>query len=417
MYAAIDKSELKGIIQAIPSKSFAHRILICAALSKDSTRVIGKLESDDFKATRGCLEKLGVQFEEQEDGYIITPCKKYNNNTILDCGESGSTFRFLLPVIAALGVSATIEGKGRLSSRPMGELIDVLRASGVSISNDVLPLSVSGNLAASRFVIRGDISSQYISGLLLALPLLKRDAEIEIEGERSSQSYIDITLDVMKKFGIEVSATEKGYIVRAGQEYKSPLVMEVEGDWSNSACWLIAGALTGDVTVKGLNTESVQGDRFIVDVLKDMGAIVYVADNAVRVIKSRLKAVDIDADNTPDLVPVLSVAAACADGISVIRRVERLRLKESDRLAAIIDMLKRLRIKAIHDNALRIKGDNMTGAILYGYNDHRLVMAATLAGSVIGETVIMGIESVNKSYPEFFKDYVKLGGKFDVLFG
>ncbi|NCA68141.1 MAG: 3-phosphoshikimate 1-carboxyvinyltransferase, partial [Clostridia bacterium] len=402
MYAAIDKSELRGIINAIPSKSFAHRILICAALCRQPTNIVGKLDSEDFMATKGCLQKLGVKFEEVNDGYIITPANKYNQNCMLDCGESGSTFRFLLPVIAGLGISATIEGQGRLAQRPMGELIDVLRASGVSISNDVLPLCVSGNMTADIYVIRGDISSQYISGLLLALPLLKRTAEIIITGERSSQSYIDITLDVMASFGVKINPTPTGYKIEAGQEYNSPKTIAIEGDWSNAACWLVAGALTGDITVTGLNVNSVQGDRYIVDILKNMGAIVYVADNSVRIIKSKLKCIEFDADNTPDLVPIVAVAAACAEGVSVIKRVDRLRLKESDRLAAIIDMLKRLKIKAIHDGALKIRGDKLTSAVLYGYNDHRLVMAGTIAATVADNTIIMGIEAVKKSYPEFF---------------
>lgn len=417
MYVAIDKSELKGIITAIPSKSFAHRILICAALAKDETRVIGKLDSDDFNATKSCLEKLGAHFEEKEDGYIVTPALTYTNNAILNCGESGSTFRFLLPVVAALGVSATLEGKGRLAERPMSDLIDVMRASGVSVSADKLPLNVSGSINTNHFAIRGDISSQYISGLLLAMPILKNDSEIEILGERSSESYINITIEVMRNFGVEVEKTVKGYKVKGGQSYKSPLTVAVEGDWSNAACWIVAGALCGDITVKGLNMESVQGDKLIVKLLKDMGATLYIADNALRVVKSKLKAIDFNADNTPDIVPVLSVAAANAEGISVIKGVERLRLKESDRLAAIVDMLKRLKIKAIYDGALKIKGDRLTGGVLYGYNDHRLVMAAAIAGALCGDTVIMGTEAVNKSYPEFFDDFAGLGGKFDVLFG
>ncbi len=418
MYAAIDRCELKGIINAIPSKSFAHRILICAAFAKDETRVIGKLDSDDFKATKGCLEKLGARFEEKEDGYIVTPSRSYRSNTILDCGESGSTFRFLLPVVAALGVSATFEGKGRLAERPMGELIDVIRASGVSVSADKLPLNVSGNIVANHFAIRGDISSQYISGLLLATPLLNADSEIEIIGELSSEGYIDITIEVMKNFGVTVTKTNKGYSVAGGQSYKSPLTIKVEGDWSNAACWIVAGALCGDITVKGLNMESAQGDKLVMELLKDMNATLYTTNDAVRTVKSKLKAIEFNADNTPDLVPVISVAAAAAEGISVIKGVERLRLKESDRLAAIIDMLKRLSVKAIYDGALKIKGGSLSGGnILYGYNDHRLVMAAAIAGAVCGETVLMGTEAINKSYPEFFKDYSELGGKFDVLFG
>lgn len=417
MYAAIDKNELKGIINAIPSKSFAHRILICAALSKDATKVIGKLDSYDFIATKSCLQRLGVRFDEIDNGYIITPVKGYNHNLILDCGESGSTFRFLLPVICALGISATFEGKGRLAARPMLELIDVLRASGVSISNDMLPLSVSGELNTARFKIRGDISSQYISGLLLALPILNQDAEIEIIGKISSQSYINITLDVMRRFGVEVTETDNGYKVAGGEGYKSPTNIIVEGDWSNAACWLTAGALAGDITVKGLNLDSVQGDKYIVSILQKMGAVTYIADNAVRVVKNNLKSIEFDADNTPDLVPVVSIAAAAAVGISVIKGVERLRLKESDRLGAIMDMLKRLNIKSAYDGALKIKGGELKSAVLYGYNDHRLVMAACIAATVAGNSVIMGIEAVNKSYPEFFEDYKKLGGKFDVLFG
>lgn len=394
----IENSILKGEVNIPPSKSAAHRALICSFLAGGG-KVGGIIDSSDMKATIGALNSLK------------------NGEKIIDCIESGSTLRFIIPIAAALGKNVRFTGSGRLPERPIGEYISLIEEHSVRcVSNGCLPLEIEGKLEAGRFELRGDISSQYVTGLLLALPLLNDKSEIILTSPLQSKPYVDMTIKVLKEFGVEIIETESGYIVEGNQKY-IPRNYTVEGDWSQAAFFLAAGAIGGDVKVKGLDMNSTQGDKEIVEILRRFGAKIEIGDDYVRAEKSELNGIEIDAKNIPDMVPALSVVAANAKGKTVINNTRRLRIKESDRVESIVLNLKRAGINAVsNDNSIIIEGSEYFGAELCGFNDHRIVMAfSVFALNSREKTIITCAESINKSYPEFFKDYNSLGGVANVI--
>ena len=394
----LENSILNGAVNIPSSKSAAHRALICSFLAGDGA-VEGITDSYDMKATLGALSALK------------------NGDEEINCIESGSTLRFIIPIAAALGKSVTFVGSGRLPERPIGEYIGLLESHGVKCeSNGFLPLKISGQLKPGRFEIRGDISSQYVTGLLLALPLLKENSEIVLTTPLQSKPYVDLTVKVLNDYAIVIGETENGYSIEGNQQYKVR-DYRVEGDWSQAAFFLAAGAISGDVTVKGLDLNSTQGDKEIVSILKRFGADIEVNDDSVRAKKSALSGIEIDAKDIPDMVPALSVVAANAKGKTIIKNIQRLRIKESDRVESIASNLKRAGVNAIStDNEIIIEGSGYYGAELFGYNDHRIVMAfSVLALNADGKTIITDAESINKSYPDYFEDYNLLGGRANVI--
>ena len=394
----ITPSSHNGKVHIPPSKSAAHRALICSYLAGGGS-VSPLISSDDMRATAGVLEAIK------------------NGERTLDCIESGSTLRFIIPVAAALGLDVKFTGSGRLPSRPLDEYIRLLPQHGVEVRTEGgLPFEISGKLKNGTYEVAGDVSSQYITGLLLALPLLDGDSAVILTTELQSKPYVDMTIKVMSTFGVEVRETEFGYLVHGNQAYK-PIDYTVEGDWSQAAFFLVAGALTGDVTVEGLLQDTAQGDRAILDVLASFKAELSISDGAVSVKKSTLHGTEIDASDIPDLVPIIAVAAAFAKGETVIKGAERLRYKESDRLESVCENLRRLGIEVEEKpDGMRIVGGRAHGAELKGYNDHRIVMAFSVAALLAdGEVVIDDAESINKSYPSFFEDFKSLGGRADVI--
>ncbi len=420
-------------IAAIPSKSHAHRILIASALSDRKTHIIIGSSSKDIDASISCIRALGAAVEMTDDGLIVTPinCKSKiessSNSTnlsssifssdycipcLLDSGESGSTLRFLLPVIAALGKSAEFSLHGRLSERPLSPLYEELQNHGINLSAPGSnPIKISGHLRGGTFTIAGNISSQFITGLLLGLPLLDEDSEIHVTGTVESRPYIDITLDVLKTFGISIYEDKKNQIffIRGGQFYHSPEEIKVSGDWSNAAFFLAAGALSPvPVTVTGLDFTSSQGDKAILDILENFGAsITCTPPGKVTIYGKNLHGIQIDASNIPDLIPIISLVAAIADGKTVITNIERLRIKESDRAAAIITTLSNLSAD-IHEenNSLIITGKNeLSSAQCDSFNDHRIAMTAGIASiRTNGSITIINPDAVQKSYPGFYDD-------------
>ncbi len=389
----IEKSFLRGKISAIPSKSYAHRIAICNFLAGNLPSACCKdFTSNDITVTEECLKRM----------------KKGLN--VLDCGESGSTLRFLLPLAGAIGGDYEFIGHGKLMDRPNDELFSVLRSHGVSVKKDET-ISISGKLTSGEYQLRGDVSSQYISGLLMALPILEGDSEIILTTELSSAPYVEITLEVLKSFGVKIQKTSNGYKIEGGQKYSGSILPE--GDWSNSAFFLVAGAINGDLSVTGLNPNSVQGDRRIIEILKMAGAKTTIDEDCVSVSKSELKAFIIDAKDCPDLVPIVSVLGAYAKGKTIINNVERLKIKESDRIASTINMLNAFNIKAESDGkSLTIYGGEVKGGKADSYNDHRIAMSTAVLGILAsGKAILTGAQAVKKSYPTFFNDFVKLGGK------
>ena len=403
---------------AQPSKSAAHRLLICAALSDRETEIMLPALNADMEATAACLAALGARFERKGDAVRVDPlAEKSSVPPLLDCGESGSTLRFLLPVGAALS-GAAFSGRGRLPERPLSELTDQLSAHGVSVSGDRLPLTVSGGLSGGRFSLPGGVSSQYFTGLMLAAPLIG-ETVIDIRGRLESAAYVAMTRDVMRLFGVETEMTEDRITVPGGQRYLSPGRAAAEGDWSGAAFPLALGALTGRVTVRGLSPDSAQGDRRIVSLLCRMGAKVRLDESSVTAERAdRLTAVTEDVSGIPDLVPALAALLMHAEGTSRLENAGRLRLKESDRLESVCAMVNALGGQArIEADTLVVEGsDRCRGGWVDGYGDHRIVMAALAAASrCLGESEISGAEAVRKSYPSFWDEITALGGTIDVV--
>lgn len=394
----VQNSIIDGTVLLPPSKSAAHRALICSFLAGGG-EVSPLIESKDMLATVSAIRAL-------ENG----------ENTI-NCIESGSTLRFMIPIAAALGRAVTFVGEGKLPERPIGEYLRLLPEHNVECRTDGgLPLSIEGQLVGGRFEIAGDISSQYITGLLLALPLLDDDSEIVLTTELESKPYVNMTIKVMADYGVEVAQTENGYSIKGRQKYISR-DYSVEGDWSQAAFYAVAGALFGRVEMTGVDFNSTQGDKQIADIIERFGARVERGENSLTVYKSNLKGIEIDAADIPDMVPALAVLGAYADGTTVIKGAQRLRLKESDRIESVTYNLKKsgADITPTPDGMI-IKHSTLKGAELKGFNDHRIVMAMTVAATgAQGESIIDDAQSINKSYPAFFDDYNKLGGKANVI--
>ncbi len=406
--ARIFPSPLKGRVAAVPSKSYAHRLLIAAALSSGS---LAFGESDDSFRTAKGLQELG--FEATFTGHHVCygAFRPSAEEKIVHVGESGSTLRFLLPLAAALGVKATFVREGRLAERPMGALTETLRAHGAEADGG----STCGALTAGRYEIDATVSSQYVTGLLMALPLLEGESEIVLKGRMVSAPYVEITLEVLEKSGIKIRRTAEGFLVAGKQKYHLT-ESRVPGDFSGAAFYLVAGALGEGVEVTGLDLSSAQGDKAVLDVIREAGAEVSPREDAVKVKGGDLRAFRVDLGGIPDLAPILSVLAAFAKGESVFEKVGRLRDKESDRLLAIRDMLWQAGIETREEeDALFIRGGKPRGGVFESFADHRMCMsAAVLASFAEGESRVKEAESVKKSYPSFWEDFIKAGGRYEM---
>ena len=417
MIARITPALLGGSIPAIASKSDAHRLLILAALSQGETRLIMEQRSEDIDATIGCLRALGAAIEILPDGVVVRGIEHPNENPLLDCGESGSTFRFLLPVAAALCEHARFTGSGRLPERPIGELMRVMQTHGVAFSNERLPFTTTGRLTGGDFSLPGNVSSQYLTGLLLALATIGSDSTISLTTHLESAGYVEITLHALRRFGVRVRVEDGVYAVSGGQRIQSPGTLRVDGDWSNAAFFLAAGALGNPVTMTGLSLDSPQGDKAILDALCKFGAGVDATAETITVSPAKLTGCTIDVGETPDLLPILAVLGACAEGETRLVNAARLRLKESDRLASVSAMLRTLggAVTELPD-ALVIRGGALAGGTVDSCRDHRIAMSAAIAAiRCANEVSILGADAVNKSYPAFYTDYNQLGGHADVV--
>jgi 3-phosphoshikimate 1-carboxyvinyltransferase len=414
MNIIITPTPLHGTVAAIPSKSHLHRLLICAALGDTQVRLPCPMLSQDIEATIRCLNALGATVEYQNNELTVISIQTSARTVTLDCGESGSLYRFLVPLVGALNKTATFQLSAKLPQRPMDALWNTLEAHGVIITGEgtANPI-VSGTLTPGRYEIPGDVSSQFISGLLFTLPLLDGDSEIVITGQTQSIGYIQMTLDALTAFSIKVTLTATGYSVPGNQPYHAKNTLVPEGDWSNSAFWLCAAACSGEITVTGLNPNSGQGDKAVCDILRQFGAAVTQTDNTVTVCKGNLHGITIDAADVPDLVPALAVVAAAATGITTIQNISRLRLKESDRVATVCGLINALGGNASADeNTMTITGNGtLNGGTYDAHQDHRIVMATAIASTICKNPVtVTNAQNVNKTYPEFFSDFAKLGG-------
>lgn len=417
MRISLSFKEPKGKIKAIASKSVAHRLLICAAFADKPTKIRCEETNNDIEATAACLNALGASIIRNTPYYEVTPVApdRVTKNATLPCGESGSTLRFLLPIAAALGAESEFSLKGRLSERPLSPLKEELEAHGVSVTGKN-PIKISGRLAGNSFSIDGGVSSQFVSGLLFALSLLENEATLEITGRIESAPYINITCDALKAFGATPERKGNEYTVCACGGFTSPSYIEVEGDWSNAAFPLALGALGGEVEVCGLNLSSSQGDRAIVDILLRFGAELKISDDGSSCLtrRSSLVGIDVDASQIPDLVPVIAAVASVAKGRTRIYGASRLRLKESDRLNSVSNMLSRLgaRITENYDGLVIEGVESLSAGCVDSQNDHRIAMSAAVAAVACdGSVKIEGAEAVSKSYPAFWDDVRMLGGE------
>lgn len=408
-----------GTVNVPPSKSDVHRAIICAAMANGVSRISPVALSNDIKATIGCIKALGADAVLENNVLTVDGTNMYKNKTaLLDCGESGSTLRFFIPIAAVGNINATFVGKGKLPQRPIGIFTEALPKAGtVCKTEGGLPLEIKGQLKSGIFEIPGNVSSQFITGLLLALPILEGDSEIVLTSPLESVGYIAMTIRTMKQFGVNIQATEKGWHIKGGQSYKT-CDYTTDGDWSQAAFFMVLGAVSGKVTVNGVAKDSTQGDKKCAEILAEFGAKVTQRDNEVTVEKGDLKAITIDASQIPDLVPVLSVCAAFAEGTTKIINAERLRIKECDRLKATAELLNNLggKVKELSDG-LEITGvSSLKGGNVNGYNDHRIVMSAAVCAARSDEDITATFAmSINKSYPDFYIDYNSIGGKANVL--
>ena len=401
----ISPSRLSGRVSIPASKSCAHRAIICAALADGVSHISGVTFSKDIEATINAMTALGASFSIDGSNITVTGISSIPAFADIDCNESGSTLRFVIPIAAALGADSIFRGQGRLPERPIDIYKRELGKNGIEFSTEKMPYNISGKLSGGRFEIEGNVSSQFITGLLFALPLCEKDSEIVLTSRLESRPYVDITLDILARFGIIITESENGFIIRGGQKY-SPHDEKVEGDYSQAAFFYVANALGSDITIDNLSPDSVQGDKRIKDVIAE----------SVR--SGDIYGFSADCSDIPDLVPILSVLGAYGKEKSVIYNAERLRIKESDRLAACADMLGRLGADiTVTDDGLIMKPVNgLHGGEVSSFGDHRIVMSAAIAAlRCSGDVIIHGAEAVEKSYPDFFRDYTLLGGNANVI--
>lgn len=412
MRATVFPGRLSGEIAAIPSKSQAHRLLIAAALSRGESEIGCAEVSEDILRTADCLRALGADIIYQEGVFRFSP-RKGEKTAVLDCGESGSTYRFLVPVCAALGGRYTFLLRGRLPQRPMDALLDLLAARGMRFKGrGEESLIMEGQMRGGRFEVPGGISSQFISGLLLAAPLMGERVEIALTSPLRSADYVEITLEALRLFGIRAGWQEGCLAVEKGV-YRTPGKLAVEGDWSNAAFWLCAAAAGGSgLAVSGLDLSSTQGDRAILGFLKAFGARVSAGDGPVRVDGGELSGCRVDVDATPDLAPCLALLGAAARGETRLENIARLRIKESDRAAAITQTLAALGADIRQEgDAILIRGRGfLHGGSCGAQGDHRIAMMAACAAAISKSPVsIAGAQAVAKSYPRFFEHLAALG--------
>lgn len=394
MDITIYPKKLSGTVTAIPSKSQAHRLLICAAFSNSETILYCPATNQDIEATANCLRALGAEIKRTETGYAIKPVRQFPNKAVLNCNESGSTLRFMLPIVGALGVDAVFEMSGRLPRRPLSPLLEEMERCGCTLTRPTeTTIRCAGKLKPGDYTIDGSVSSQFVTGLLFAMALMNGNSTLHITGKLESKPYIEMTRRALSSFGVNASCND----ICGSYPFTSPGKISVEGDWSNGAFFLAAKALGSDIAVEGLDETSPQGDRASAHILESMESISM-----------------IDAADIPDLVPILAVAAGAKNGVT-FRNIARLRLKESDRVATVATMLKNLGASAnATENELTVKPAPYHGCIIDAAGDHRIAMAAAIAATVAdGPVTILGAHCVEKSYPSFWEEYKRLGGSYE----
>lgn len=416
MNVTITPSKLKGEVIIPPSKSLSHRAIIAAALAEGKSKISNIIYSEDILATIDAMRALGSNIEVYDDYLIINGSKPKRVGSVINANESGSTIRFMIPIALTVDAPVTFDGRNNLVNRPLDIYTDMFDEFGITYSRGekYLPMTVNSGLKSGVYKIRGDVSSQFITGLLYALPLLEGDSKIEITTKLESKGYVDLTMDVLKKFGIEIKTTDyTSFDIKGGQSYK-PLDYTVEGDYSQVAFWAVANTIGNDVTIKCMNENSFQGDKKIIKDINDFGGSVYFKDGDLVSETRKTKGTTIEFSNSPDLGPILTVLAALSEGHTTFKNVERLRIKECDRVTCMIEEMKKLGCKMSETNdTMEIDGiDEFTSSMeLSSHNDHRIVMALAIASTRCNSKIkIYNAGAIKKSYPHFFKSFEAVGG-------
>lgn len=420
MIATVYPSHCSGSVHIPPSKSMAHRAIICAALADGVSHLTNIDFSDDIRATIDGMRQLGAQIDTGVDCVSIRGIRGFDqlNSQVIDCQESGSTLRFFIPLFSLCDQTVRFIGKGRLMQRPQDVYEELFARQGLQFTHDEQGIVISGALAPGRYEVDGSISSQFITGLLFTLPLLEEDSIIQIRPPFESRSYIDLTLEMLKKFGIRAVYEDALTLRIPGRQRYVPCDVRVEGDYSQLAFFAVLAAVQGDLAIHGVSGSSAQGDRQILSILHDFGASLQPLDDGFLIHRSSLKAAPVDLNDCPDLGPILFVLAAMAEGTTHISHAGRLRIKESDRIAAMEEELRKfgVRITSDEDNVW-IEGQNTPYACeetLSGHNDHRVVMALSVMALCSSSVcTIEGAQAIRKSYPSFFDDVTAIHGKVE----
>ncbi|MCI6152425.1 MAG: 3-phosphoshikimate 1-carboxyvinyltransferase [Fusobacterium perfoetens] len=427
----ITPNSLNGEVIIPSSKSIGHREIICASLGDGESIVDNISMSKDIEATCNGLRNFGASIKEipskikDRRAFLIEGVNgkiKLQNKNIY-CNESGSTLRFLIPLGALSSEEIIFNGEGKLKERPLDPYFEIFKQDNINFEtcNDKinLPLKINGKLKGGKYFLPGNVSSQFVSGLLFALPLIENDSVIEITSSLESASYVDLTLDSLKKYGISIeNQNHKRYIIKGNQKYKN-IDSDVEGDFSQGAFWLVAGALTDrEVISKGLNIDSLQGDKKILEILEKMGVNLKIEKNKIISSSSNTKGTIIDANDCPDIIPILTVLAALSEGETKIINAGRLRIKECDRLNAIATELNKIGGEVVElSDGLIIRGKkSLNGGKVECWNDHRIAMSLGIASIKCKEKLILsGANCVDKSYPNFWNDFINLEGKIEEI--
>lgn len=419
---------INGEVKIPPSKSMAHRAVICAALSDGLCKVRNIDYSDDIIATIEAMKALGAVITKKDEYLEVIGIKssdnKINNSIsserIIDCNESGSTLRFLVPIASLFEGVNRFVGRGNLGKRPLDTYYKIFDDQKIKYSykEGILDLKTEGKLKSGEFKVKGNISSQFITGLLFTLPLLDGDSKITITTEMESKGYVDLTLSAIKDFGVEIiNNNYEEFIIKGNQTYNSR-DYRVEGDYSQAAFFLCADAISNEVVVNDLKLDSLQGDKEVIDILERMGVKIENKDNGIiGMANSQLNSTIIDGSQCPDIIPVVSLVAALGKGTTEVINAGRLRIKECDRLAAVASELNKLGAKITEkEDGLIIEGVSKLkgGCSVWSHKDHRIAMTLAIASTVCEEPIVIrDYECVSKSYPEFWNDFKNVGGVFD----
>jgi len=415
----IHPSELKGSINIPPSKSQSHRAIIAASLSKGKSVISNIVYSDDIMATIGAMEKLGVKFVKNTHHLTVIGVQRISisDDNFVECNESGSTLRFLIPIFSLCKDKVVFTGKRSLFKRPMNIYEEIFDKLNLVFQKNEDSIIVSGALSPGVYEIPGNISSQFISGLLFALPLVKGDSKIVITGKFESKQYVDMTLETLKQFHILIEEQGNEYIIKGNQSYKSCNVF-IEGDYSQLAFFAVLGTISGDVFCRKIPMTSHQPDRLILDYIQKMGGRIEVKENGIIIRKAKTIGAVLDVSQCPDIAPVLGILAGLSEGKTLIINAQRLKMKESNRLLSTYETLKSLGVQVImNEDSLEITGrDSFEGGIFDSFQDHRIAMSIAVASSRANRNVLItNAEVINKSYPDFYIDLEKLGAKIEYI--